>query len=649
MHNEDVHDGRLVGAYETVRRELLAQRTSEGHWIGHLASSPLSTAAAISALVIAHRDDAAGAQPAQRKRGEFFASDQIVQGDLCELIVGSLYWLARHQNEDGGWGDTDHSVSNIATTMLVRAAYQLTGVPAKYSGLAERADRYIAAQGGVPALRRRFGKDKTLAAAILMNSALAGLVPWRQVPALPFEWTCLPQQWYHRLHLPVDSFAIPAMVAIGHAKFHHNPPRNPLVRQWRRWALEKSLSVVAGSQAANGSFVETMPLTSFVVMSLASMGHADHAIVRQGVEFLLSSVQSDGSWPIHTNLSVWNTALALNALLNAPNGVPEVQVADCLDWLLECQFAGFQRPGDGGAGGWSWTDEPGGVPDANDTAGALLALASIQRALPRLEALRVEDAARGGVRWLTELQNRDGGWPTFRRGWETVPLDCSATDVTAHVLRALGAWHERWTGNVGTVEVSHLIHRIDLAVPRALRFLELQQRDDGSFLPHWFGNQFTSGEENPICGTALVLAAAAQLELESPMAARAAMWLKGAQLDGGGWGSSSAAPANGRSRTDSRMLRHGHPSVEETSLAVTALEPMALKDENYRAAVRDGLQWLIEAVENGRHREPAPICVYFGRMLYHEQLYPLVFAAGALAQAVRRLNNEEHTVAAFRT
>ena len=42
---------------------------------------------------------------------------------LSELIMGSVRWLARRQNADGGWGDTDKSPSNIATTMLVRAAF----------------------------------------------------------------------------------------------------------------------------------------------------------------------------------------------------------------------------------------------------------------------------------------------------------------------------------------------------------------------------------------------------------------------------------------------------------------------------------------------------------------------------------------------
>ena len=73
----------------------------------------------------------------------------------------------------------------------------------------------------------------------------------------------------------------------------------------------------------------------------------------------------------------------------------------------------------------------GAVPDADDTPGALLAL----------HALGGEDgdAARAGVRWLLGLQNRDGGIPTFCRGWGQLPFDRSSPDLTAHALRAFAA------------------------------------------------------------------------------------------------------------------------------------------------------------------------------------------------------------------
>ena len=77
----------------------------------------------------------------------------MLQGDLSELIVESLHWLAQRQNEDGGWGDTEQGRSNIAATLLVQSAFRLTCVPAKYEGLIERADEYLESHGGIAALR----------------------------------------------------------------------------------------------------------------------------------------------------------------------------------------------------------------------------------------------------------------------------------------------------------------------------------------------------------------------------------------------------------------------------------------------------------------------------------------------------------------
>ena len=41
------------------------------------------------------------------------------------MIAAGLAYLVAHQNADGGWGDTDQSYSNVATTMLGVAAIRL--------------------------------------------------------------------------------------------------------------------------------------------------------------------------------------------------------------------------------------------------------------------------------------------------------------------------------------------------------------------------------------------------------------------------------------------------------------------------------------------------------------------------------------------
>ncbi|MFO0884398.1 MAG: hypothetical protein U0894_09450 [Pirellulales bacterium] len=106
-------------------------------------------------------------------------------------------------------------------------------------------------------------------------------------------------------------------------------------------------------------------------------------IHRCGVRFLKDSIRPDGSWPIDTNLATWVTTL-INALADVGENPAEVLSSEVLDWVLKCQHQ--QRHPFTGAdpGGFGWTDLSGAVPDADDTPGALLALAAWDQGLSGL-------------------------------------------------------------------------------------------------------------------------------------------------------------------------------------------------------------------------------------------------------------------------
>ena len=288
--NLEVDAERLTLAHKAMRAELLSERAAAGNWVGQLGGSPFATAAAVSALVAAHRRDSKDELRAGAG-GDGRVSEQVIQGDLSELLLESVHWLGRHQNPDGGWGDCVGARSNIAATMLVQAAFRLTGIPGKYADLMVRADDFVAAKDGVAGLRRRLGRNKSLLAAILANCALAGMVPWRQVPTLQFELICLPYYWRRDLQVLAARYATPIVLAVGRAKFHHDPPKNPISRLLRRSTRAKSLAALEHLQAADDSFLASMPLTAFVVMSLSSIGCQEHSVVGRGIEFLLSSVR----------------------------------------------------------------------------------------------------------------------------------------------------------------------------------------------------------------------------------------------------------------------------------------------------------------------------------------------------------------------
>jgi squalene-hopene/tetraprenyl-beta-curcumene cyclase len=603
-----INASRLERAYQSALAALLVERHPDGYWIGELSTSALSTAVAVSALALVQKATA-------------------VYGSFTPLIENGVSWLVAHQNADGGWGDTVKSFSNISTTMLCRAAFHLTATADRYADVLLKTDAWLAERYGktpaelAEAVRARYGKDRTFSVPILMTCALAGLVDWKEVPSLPFELACFPQWLYRFLQMPVVSYALPALIAIGQAVYHHRPPWNPVARLVRRMAIPKSLRVLEAIQPSNGGYLEATPLTSFVTLALASIGRAEHPVVGKAVSFIVQSVRPDGSWPIDTNLSTWVTTLSVNAVAAAGDLEKLDKRSELTEWLLTQQYK-ERHPYTGAApGGWAWTPLPGGVPDADDTPGALLALSFLSDS--------DDEAVFHGLRWLWQLQNRDSGWPTFCRGWGNLPFDRSGSDLTAHALRALAAWWREWMGRRSVPTELHIRYRLGSldrrqrrifwplvhAIPMGLAYLARNQRPDGSWLPLWFGCQHAPDDENPTYGTARVLAAFRDLDrMNDEPARRGVRWLLSAQNADGGWGGAADTPS----------------SVEETALAVEVL--LSAGPETV-TAVNNGLAWLVQRIESGGLNEPAPIGFYFAKLWYFEKLYPIIFSVAALGRA----------------
>ena len=567
---------------------LLERRVMGGWWEGHLSSSALSTATAVSALMLA-------------------AGDNVDPG---------LGWLAANQNADGGWGDTVLSRSNISTTLLCWCSFSIAGSEPRYGSTVLRAEEWLRREAGglepaklADAILRRYGNDRTFSVPILTVMAIAGKLgtgrdAWRNIPQLPFELAAFPHQLFGWLRLPVVSYALPALIAIGQVRHHHRPSVNPVVRAARNRLVPGTLRLLRGIQPSTGGYLEATPLTSFVVMSLASAGLKDHAVAAEGARFLRGSMREDGSWPIDTNLATWVTTLTVNALAGLSQQAHPLNAGAkraIRDWLLAQQYRAEHPYTHSAPGGWAWTPLPGGVPDADDTAGALLAL----RNLGEMDQ-EVRAASRNGIRWLCELQNSDGGMPTFCRGWGKLPFDRSGADLTAH---ALSAW-QLWLADLD----EPLRVKTRRAIRGAMSYLERTQNADGSWTPLWFGNEQAAGEVNPTYGTARV--AIALGTLRAPMLDRALRWLQQAQNPDGGWGGAPRTPS----------------TIEETALAIHALSSTA-RDGALVSAIQNGVRWLIAATADGTQTTAAPIGLYFARLWYFEELYPLIFSTGALIRA----------------
>lgn len=594
----------LLKMRDEVEKTLLRERNSAGLWTGELSTSALSTATAIVALGTT----------------DLSCHEEYVQRG-CQ-------WLIDHQNTDGGWGDTVKSFSNVSTTLLAWSALSHFGGDSAGNSV-RRASYWIRDYVGshdpaqiAETVKARYGKDRTFSIPILMLCSICGTLGgqgWRQVLQMPHWLAAFPRSWFAALRLPVVSYALPALISIGHAKWCQTfrSLSDPL---WPR--LSRLLTSI---QPESGGFLEAAPLTSFVAMALVAAGEREHPVVKKCADFLRETVRPDGSWPIDTNLATWTSTLAVKALAaNHPEGKLEKVLSSeeqdkVLRGLLDQQYRMRHPFTDAAPGGWAWTDLSGGVPDADDTPSALLALRALS---PEEVTGEIQSAAEAGVTWLLDLQNRDGGIPTFCRGWGALPFDRSSPDLTAHALRAWRAWYD--------VLPKMLQDRIQSARQKAVDFLLRRQVGDGAWVPLWFGNQHRQiDEHNPTYGTAQVLAAliAESGDPVQKAVTEGVQWLLAQQNDDGGWGAE-------REKSPS--------SIEETALALNALAIFAYSRgvrADLEQSLSRGIQYLAEKTENGRVFHPAPIGFYFANLWYYEKLYPVVWTLEALNRLTHLSNS----------
>ena len=572
---------------------------AEGCWVGELSASALSTATAVVALA---EMDRAGPEASRHSA----------------YIARGLAWLAAHVNADGGWGDTIRSRSNPSTTALCWAAFGAAREDGRFHRV-DQAGGELAhgASGGranlVAAIEGRYGKDRTFSVPILMTLALIGrLAPagWKQVRPLPFELAALPHRLFGALQLPVVSYALPALIAIGQATIT-TAARRSAVGLGARALPRLDAAGLERIQPDNGGFLEATPLTSFVTMGLAAMGQQITQWPSAARHFFAPRARPDGSWPIDTNLSTWVTTLALKALQPQPDALSPEQKLGLREWLLRQQDRSSiptRTPRQAAGPGPTC---PAGFPMPTTP------LALCSPFSPRYRStLETRQAGVAGVRWLLDLQNRDGGIPTFCRGWGALPFDRSSADITAHALRAWSAWQPQLDAPA--------LRRVRRR-PSEACISRREQRTDGAWLPLWFGNEHADDEGNPLYGTAHVVLALRDLQQRGQCpgwmedALRGGLgWLARSQNANGGWGGAAGLPS----------------TVEETALALEALA-----GSEFIKAVDTGTAWLAAQVLEDGFREAAPIGFYFARLWYFERLYPLIFAAGALGRvtALERL------------
>lgn len=561
---------------DLLRQALFEMQSPQGDWLGELSSSAVSTSLAAYTFFIYGKD---------RHEKE---------------IRLSLNWLKASQNPDGGWGDTPESKSNMSAAILALCAFFPFRDDAEFSQNFANAKKYLSQvcdfsspKNFAVSVLKYYGKDLTFSAPILAVCASSGVLgqenPWRHVPRLPFEFAALPNQIFGFLRLPMVSYAVPALVAVGLAKAKKSGVFSVLTKKiLAKYLLKKILKM----QPSSGGFLEAAPLTAFCAICLAEAGFSSHDIAKNALEFLHMQRRADGGYPIDWNLRQWLTSLASAALKDFLSDADKEKLRAI---ILQRQFTKAHPFTGANAGAWGWTNTDGAVPDADDTSGALSALAALDAAF--------DSQIKCGLEWLMNLQNSDGGMPTFCKGWNLLPFDKSCSDISAHALKAFYLWSKK--------APSDFSERLKKSSERLENYLRKNQAQNGSWTSLWFGDQDCPEGVAPVYGTAIVLEHLSALECKFDFLEKAFDYLEETQNADGAWG--------------------GDKNIASKNL-ITARALCALSNFG---AKKDLCAKACERLLNFENSSTEAVGLYFSKLWYSEKLYAPILRFNAFNAFVK--------------
>ncbi|WP_024874444.1 squalene--hopene cyclase [Saccharomonospora piscinae] len=563
------------------------------------------------------------------------------------VVDETARWIRSRQREDGTWSNFRGGPADLSTTVEAYTALRLAGDPLDAAHL-RRAREYILDSGGLEATR----------VFTRIWLALFGQWSWRELPVLPpemvllpgwfplnvYDWACWARQTIVPLTI-VGSARPSRQLGFGVRElrtgvrrresesllswskvFHgldavlHRVERLP-VRPLRRRALEKAERWILDRQEADGGWGGIQPPWVYSILALHLRGYpVDHPVIRKaldGLEGFTVRERTPDGWVRRLEACqspVWDTGLAMTALLDSGTPPDDPALVRATDWLLreEIRSEGdwqVRRPGVAPSG-WAFEFANDHYPDTDDTAEVLLALRRVRHPEPARLAATVDRA----TDWLVAMQSADGGWGAFdadntRTLCEKLPfcdfgavIDPPSADVTAHIVELLAA-----RGLAGQA-----------AARRGVRWLLERQEADGSWFGRWGANY--------VYGTGAVVPALVACGIErSHQAVRAAVnWLAAHQNADGGWGEDL------RSYTDRAWAGRGASTPSQTAWALLALLAAGERGD----LVRRGVEWLVATQRaDGGWDEPQFTGTGFpGDFYINYHLYRVVFPLSALGR-----------------
>ncbi len=560
-------------------------------------------------------------------------------------------WIRSQQRDDGTWATFRGGPGDLSTTVEAWVALRLAGDPVDAPHLA-RALAFIRGHGGL-------GSTRVFTRIWL---ALFGCWSWDDLPELPpemiylprwfplnvYDWACWARQTVVPLTIVGSLRPVrPLPFTVDELRTGSAPVRRPKgwawlfaridwllkryarhpVRRLRRAAQRRAADWILARQEADGSWGGIQPPWVYSLLALHLLGYPmDHPAMAAGLAGLAGfTIREDGPDGVVRRLEacqspVWDTGLALIALLDAGVAPDDDAVRRGVDWLLgeEIRARGdwsVRRPRLAPSG-WAFEFANDGYPDTDDTAEIVLAL---RRAIsgqsdPQAVAATIERA----VGWTTGMQSRDGGWGAFDAdNTRTLPtrlpfcdfgavIDPPSADVTAPIVEMLAG-----EGRAG-----------EPAARRGVRWLLRHQEPDGSWFGRWGANY--------VYGTGAVIPAllAAGLPARAAPVRRAVAWLESHQNDDGGWGEDL------RSYDDPTWAGRGTSTASQTAWALLALVAAGEGGDT----VRRGVAFLVgtQREDGGWDEELFTGTGFPGDFYINYHLYRIVFPITALGRYLAR-------------
>jgi squalene-hopene/tetraprenyl-beta-curcumene cyclase len=573
----------------------------------------------------------------------------IQQADELEQTAR---WIRSQQRADGTWATFHGGPGDLSTTVEAYAALRLAGDAVDDPHMA-KAREFVLAGGGTEA-SRVFTR---------VWLALFGEWSWDELPTMPpeivllpswfplnpYDWGCWARQTvvaitvvatlrparplpFHLDELRTGVTPPPAKTGLtarfftGLDKVLKRYERSP-IKPGRKAAFHRAAEWIIARQEADGGWGGIQPPMVYSILALHLLGYPlDHPVIAAGLRgiegFTMHEPTADGPirWMEACQSPVWDTCLAVTALLDAGAAPDDPAVKRASEWLLAEEITvrgdwAVRRP-DLAPGGWAFEFANDYYPDIDDTAEVVLALHRVgEDVVPG-----VDGAMRRGTAWTLGMQSRDGGWGAFDAD-NTSPIigklpfcdfgaviDPPSADVTAHVVEMLA--------HRGLLDTE--------PARRGVRWLLDAQEADGSWFGRWGANY--------LYGTGAVVPAlvAAGVEADSVPIRRAVRWLERHQNADGGWGEDL------RSYVDTSWHGRGDSTASQTAWALLAL----LAGGEQTEAVHRGVGYLVDTQrdDGGWDEDLFTGTGFPGDFYINYEMYRLLFPLSALGRYVRQVD-----------